>query len=203
MCAVCLKELQKAYDFRLKCQSTQSYLLKMKRAKHKIMAIKANPEVIKIKCPVAEAEFMIIENDNNEVVTEAKDEPELEQPMENELSFKEKINLDDYAKEMLEINIIKDETSTAVPIQMVETNDYAQCEEINKSGNEDAEDDDIFVVNTINVRRLKEDSGRPSHNARSNCKRFICDQCGNHFSSRQHFTVHLRRHTGDKKYECE
>lgn len=32
---------------------------------------------------------------------------------------------------------------------------------------------------------------------------FICDQCGNHFTCRHHFKLHLRRHTGDKQCACE
>ncbi|XP_013108892.1 histone-lysine N-methyltransferase PRDM9 isoform X2 [Stomoxys calcitrans] len=32
---------------------------------------------------------------------------------------------------------------------------------------------------------------------------FICDQCGNHFTCRNHFKLHLRRHTGDKQCACE
>lgn len=32
---------------------------------------------------------------------------------------------------------------------------------------------------------------------------FICDQCGNHFTCRHHFKLHLRRHTGDKRCACE
>ncbi|KAI8121870.1 hypothetical protein FF38_04825 [Lucilia cuprina] len=32
---------------------------------------------------------------------------------------------------------------------------------------------------------------------------FICDQCGNHFTCRHHFKLHLRRHSGDKRCACE
>lgn len=32
---------------------------------------------------------------------------------------------------------------------------------------------------------------------------YICDQCGNHFTCRHHFKLHLRRHTGDKQCACE
>lgn len=34
-------------------------------------------------------------------------------------------------------------------------------------------------------------------------KLFICDQCGNHFTCRHHFKLHLRRHSGDKRCACE
>lgn len=32
---------------------------------------------------------------------------------------------------------------------------------------------------------------------------YICDQCGNHFTCRHHFKLHLRRHSGDKRCACE
>ena len=39
--------------------------------------------------------------------------------------------------------------------------------------------------------------------AKENPKLFICDQCGNHFTCRHHFKLHLRRHSGDKRCACE
>lgn len=45
-------------------------------------------------------------------------------------------------------------------------------------------------------KKRKEGSGEQSNI-------FICDQCGNHFTCRHHFKLHLRRHTGDKRCACE
>lgn len=61
----------------------------------------------------------------------------------------------------------------------------------------DLEEDGITknVKKGISLKELKE--------AKENPKQFICDQCGNQFTSRKIFEVHLKRHSGDKEWACE
>lgn len=46
-------------------------------------------------------------------------------------------------------------------------------------------------------------SRRRRKDQKDNQNLFICDKCGNHFTCRHHFKLHLRRHTGDKQCACE
>ena len=60
-----------------------------------------------------------------------------------------------------------------------------------------------------NGREVNESTGeiikprKKRKDAKENPKLFICDQCGNHFTCRHHFKLHLRRHSGDKRCACE
>ncbi|XP_061392389.1 uncharacterized protein LOC133327872 [Musca vetustissima] len=60
-----------------------------------------------------------------------------------------------------------------------------------KSSQEKEKEDDPKV----NTRRKREKSDTNN--------RFICDQCGNHFTCSYYFKLHLRRHAGDRQCACE
>ncbi|XP_075153684.1 uncharacterized protein LOC142227169 isoform X2 [Haematobia irritans] len=46
-------------------------------------------------------------------------------------------------------------------------------------------------------------SQKREKNSKGHSNLFICDQCGNHFTCRNHFKLHMRRHMGDKQCACE
>ncbi|KAL9873089.1 uncharacterized protein ACN427_009514 [Glossina fuscipes fuscipes] len=80
--------------------------------------------------------------------------------------------------------------------------------------NEDEPDGNVETMNNASVEKKSPErlqlekkktfKGRKKRkNAPEEPRQYICDQCGNHFSCRHHFVIHLRRHTGDKQYACE
>ncbi|KAM7364331.1 uncharacterized protein ACRADG_000867 isoform 2-T2 [Cochliomyia hominivorax] len=66
----------------------------------------------------------------------------------------------------------------------------------NKQSNKSSENDDNIQMNITKPKKSRKDADEHSN-------MFICDQCGNHFTCRHHFKLHLRRHTGDKRCACE
>ncbi|XP_065371203.1 transcription factor Ouib-like [Calliphora vicina] len=55
----------------------------------------------------------------------------------------------------------------------------------------------------IKIKREITKSRKKRKDAEEHPNMFICDQCGNHFTCRHHFKLHLRRHSGDKRCACE
>lgn len=52
-------------------------------------------------------------------------------------------------------------------------------------------------------QRAKSKNKKNKDTATEQTNVYICDQCGNNFTSRHHFKIHLRRHSGLKTCACE
>lgn len=125
-------------------------------------------------------------------------DPTEENIFEDAESVKEKIICDSnlversFLKSSNEDNELEDEYKP--DSEILTSNIYIRNEKIKKATCPESE---------IKKSERKGKSKKKLKTTEAHSNIFICDQCGNHFTCRHHFKLHLRRHTGDKRCACE
>lgn len=63
--------------------------------------------------------------------------------------------------------------------------------------------DDLVKEDITKSDNIKDEPIKLIKDGTQNSKLFICDQCGNQFTCRNIFKLHLKRHSGEKECACE
>lgn len=210
--------MNRAYDFRERCISAQTYFSSAeyknhigkarKTAKFSKSKIDLESTLVKMELLASatqdENEVKIGENSNFEGVFKPETYTESEFVSLNE-DVIDHLNYDDGQVELLDQSM-ENTSQNNKSLENIEeeldnlSGDNETVEETKPILPEKVVKSKLDVKNSKKAQPKKKPKGERKNKAK---RTYICDQCGNHFKCLTHFQSHLKRHTGVKPVQCE
>uniref|UniRef100_A0A1B0GCV8 Uncharacterized protein n=1 Tax=Glossina morsitans morsitans TaxID=37546 RepID=A0A1B0GCV8_GLOMM len=206
VCWTCQQKLMDAYAFR-QC-FVKSQLFFKEKMREKLMAMQEAKKFKEETRTSKDTELLTLntvkeeeENDNNDRKKEDHEDVYESSGYENVLKEEEHQGLpkDDTVEGEEDIEFVNIDQKIETSFSEYENDNEDEPGEIMNNASVEKKSPE-----KLQMEKKKTFKGRKKRkNVPEEPRQYICDQCGNHFSCRHHFVIHLRRHTGDKQYACE
>uniref|UniRef100_A0A1A9WU47 ZAD domain-containing protein n=1 Tax=Glossina brevipalpis TaxID=37001 RepID=A0A1A9WU47_9MUSC len=213
VCWACQQKLMDAYAFR-QC-FVKSQLFFKEKMREKLIAMQEAQKIKEEAVITKDTDIFLLqivkqeESDNNN--DDKKEDNGNHENARKSKDLENALKQEEHERSKADIVVEGEEEIEFFNIDQKMENNLSECENDNEV---DGTNDKIEIIRKTSVEKKKLEKsqlekkktfkGRKKRkNATEEPRQYICDQCGNHFSCRHHFVIHLRRHTGDKQYACE